>query len=173
MKALLGIDFNGSYTFDPATNKVTFKNLDDAISLSNILVITNVTANTVIYNFASSTKGAVSFNGTELVLDYNTSSMNANDQLQIYLDVKHEGNSLLRRILSALLAPLGYDKLIQRFRNTAIVESGTLTTCSTVTSVTTCSTASNLVNLNGLPADRLIFGQNFAAWAATNRARIT
>jgi hypothetical protein len=121
----------------------------------------------VIYNFASSTKGAVSFNGTELVLDYNTSSMNANDQLQIYLDVKHEGNSLLRRILAALLAPLGYDKLIQRFRNTAILESGTLTTCSTVT------TASNLVNLNGLPADRIVLNQNLAAWAAIHRARIT
>ena len=170
MKALLGTDFNGSYTFEPTNNKVIFRNLDDAISLSNILVITNVTANTVIYNFASSTKGAVSFNGTELVLDHNTSSMNANDQLQIYLDVKHEGNSLLRRILSALLAPLGYDKSIQRFKNAAVVESGTLTTCSTVT---TCSTASNLVNLNGLPADRIVFGQNFAAWAATNRARIT
>ena len=173
MKALLGTDFAGSYIFDAANKKVIFKNLEDDIRLDNILLITNVTAgsaNTVIYNFASSTNGATSFNGTELVLDYDTTSMSNSDVLQIYLDVKPEGNALLRRILNTLLAPLGYDKGLQRFRNTATVESGTLTTCSTVT---TCSTASNLVNLNGLPADRIIFGQNFAAWAATNRARIT
>lgn len=167
MKALLGTDFAGSYTFDPVNKKVIFRNLETDINLDNILLITNVTANTVIYNFASSTNGAVSFNGTELVLDYNTTSMGASDVLQIYLDVKSEGNMLLRRIVAALLAPLGYDKGLQRFRNTAILESGTLTTCSTVT------TASNLVNMNGLATDRLILNQNYSAWAATHRARIT
>lgn len=173
MKALLGTDFVGSYIFDPANNKVIFRNLETDINLDNILLITNVTANTVIYNFASSTNGAASFNGTELVLDYNTTSMNATDVLQIYLDVKSEGNMLLRRIVAALLAPLGYDKTLQRFRNTAILESGTLTTCSTVTTVTTVTTASNLVNMNGLAADRLVLNQNYSAWAATHRARIT
>lgn len=173
MKALLGTDFAGSYTFDAANKKVIFRNLETGINLDNILLITNVTANTVIYNFASSTNGATSFNGTELVLDYNTTSMSNSDVLQIYLDVKSEGNMLLRRIVAALLAPLGYDKTLQRFRNTALLESGTLTTCSTVTTVTTCSTVSNLVNMNGLAADRLILNQNYSAWAATHRARIT
>jgi hypothetical protein len=74
---------------------------------------------------------------------------------------------LLNRIVQALTAPLGYAKDLQRYRNTAIVESGTVTT---VTTVTACT---NVVNLGSLGADRLVLNQNYSAWAATNRARIT
>jgi len=81
--------------------------------------------------------------------------------------------TLLTRIANALLAPLGYSKDLQRFRNTAILESGTLTTCSTVTTVTTCATATNVAQLGGLAADRILTNQNIAAWSASNRARIT
>lgn len=71
---------------------------------------------------------------------------------------------LLTRIVQALAAPLGYAKDLQRYRNTAIIESGTVTT------VTACT---NVVNLGSLGADRLVLNQNYSAWAATNRARIT
>jgi hypothetical protein len=84
--------------------------------------------------------------------------------------------SLLSRILSALLSPLGYDKSLARQRSTAVIESGTLTTCSTVTTVTTVTTlaaATNLVNLGGIPADVLTRMQINSAWASTHRARIT
>jgi hypothetical protein len=77
---------------------------------------------------------------------------------------------LLNRIIVALAAPLGYSRDLQRFRNTAILESGTLTTCTTVT---TCSTATNVAQLGTLAADRIVTTQNIAAWALTNRARIT
>jgi len=77
---------------------------------------------------------------------------------------------LLTRMLGMLLAPLGYSRDLQRFRNTAILESGTLTTCTTVTTVTACT---NVVNLGSLGAERLVLNQNYSAWAATNRARIT
>jgi hypothetical protein len=83
---------------------------------------------------------------------------------------------LLTRMLGMLLAPLGYSRDLQRFRNTAILESGTLTTCTTVTTVTTCATVTactNVVNLGGLSADRLVLNQNYSAWASTNRVRIT
>lgn len=94
------------------------------------------------------------------------------DANPIPVDVGSTGtlSMLLTRIVQALAAPLGYAKDLQRFRNTAILESGTLTTCTTVT---TCSTATNVAQLGGLAADRIVVNQSMAAWAATNRARIT
>lgn len=83
---------------------------------------------------------------------------------------------LLTRILAAMLAPLGYRKDTQRYQASAVLESGTVTTVSTVTTVatvTTCSTVTNVAQLGGLPAERLILNQNYAAWAAVHRARIT
>jgi len=71
---------------------------------------------------------------------------------------------LLTRILAVMLAPLGYRKDTQRYQASAIIESGT---------VTTVTTASNLVNMNGLAADRLVLNQNFSAWAAVHRSRIS
>jgi hypothetical protein len=88
MKKLLGTDIKGSYTFNPAARTITFSNLASNISLENILLITNTTANTIIYTFAGGTlKGQTSFTNNVLTLDFNTTSMNASDVLQIYLDV--------------------------------------------------------------------------------------
>jgi len=84
MKKLVGSDI-GSYGFDPVNKLVTFNNCGN-ISLSNILLITNVTAHTIIYNFAdSNTTGTLA--GNVLTLAYNTTAMGANDVLQIYLDL--------------------------------------------------------------------------------------
>jgi hypothetical protein len=77
---------------------------------------------------------------------------------------------LLTRIVQALTAPLGYVKDLQRYRNTAIVESGTVTS---VTTVVTCSNVTTFANFGTLSAERLVLNQNYSAWAATNRARIT
>jgi hypothetical protein len=101
MKQLLATDTPGSYAFDKTAKTVTFSGLRESITLSNILLITNVTANTIIYNFADSTKGAVSFNNNVLTLDYDTSSMANTDVLQIFLDVPSNEESLhdlLRRM---------------------------------------------------------------------------
>jgi hypothetical protein len=51
MKQLLATDTPGSYAFDKTAKTVTFSGLRQSITLSNILLITNVTANTIIYNF--------------------------------------------------------------------------------------------------------------------------
>lgn len=66
--------------------------------------------------------------------------------------------NLLRRIVQMLLAPLGYDKSLQRYRQTAIIESGTVTT---------------VTNINGRNGDMLVNAQVNAAWALNVRARIT
>lgn len=85
--------------------------------------------------------------------------------------------SLLRRMLNVLLAPLGYDKSLQRYRQTAVIESGTVTTVATVTAVTTVATLTNMTNLTGnigiYQATQEVYGINLQTWNACVRNRIT
>jgi NADPH:quinone reductase-like Zn-dependent oxidoreductase len=78
-----------------------------------------------------------------------------------------DSGSLLRRILQMLMAPLGYDKSLQRNRVTALIESGTVTTVTTVGAVT------SLNNIDGYNARMQILDQNRTSWALNVRARIT
>ena len=106
MKKLLGTDISGSYVFSPAgagSGTITFSGLPSHVTLGlqNILLITNTTANTIIYNFADSTTGAVSFTNNVLTLDVSTTGQSASDKLQVYLDVPSYEESLhdlLRRM---------------------------------------------------------------------------
>lgn len=81
--------------------------------------------------------------------------------------------SLLSRILMYLMAPIGYDKSQKRYRQTAVVESGTITTVSTVTTVTTCNTVSNLTSIGGRDASALLLQQSRASWALNVRSRFS
>lgn len=81
--------------------------------------------------------------------------------------------SLLNRILSVLLSPMGYDRSLGRSRTTTVLESGTVTTVSTVTTVTTCTTVTGLTNIDGRNGAMLINQSNLSAWADCVRARIT
>ena len=131
MKKLLGSDISGNYTFNPTAKTITFSSLQQSLTLSNILLITNTTANTIIYNFADSTTGAVSFTNNVLTLDYNTTSMNSADVLQIYVDVPSYEESLhdLLRRMNKLLESNAVVDLQQRQRLTidAIRNSATAT----------------------------------------------
>jgi hypothetical protein len=181
MKRLLGVDLDGSWTFTPGiagSGTIAFNGV--TLGLNQILLITNATQNTIIYNFADATKGAASYSGGVLTLDASTAGQGAGDSLQIYVDVdepqmidipsKSAMSLLLTRILSILYAPLGYAKDLQRYRATTLIESGTVTT---VTTVTTCSTVSNVVQFGGLAAERIVNSANMSAWAAAHRSRIT
>jgi hypothetical protein len=121
MKKLLGQDASGTYAFNPTAKTVTFSGLSQQITLANILLITNVTANTIIYNFASSSTGAVSFANNVLTLDYDTTSMSATDVLQIYLDLAGEESlhDLLRRMNKLLESNAVVDS---RLRQKVVIE---------------------------------------------------
>lgn len=81
--------------------------------------------------------------------------------------------SLLRRILNVLLAPLGYDKSLQRYRQTAVIESGTITTVATVTTVTNANVGF-ISNFGPLyQAGQEVYNTNLTAWNACVRSRIT
>jgi hypothetical protein len=146
MKHLLGTDITGSYTFNPGAKTVTFSGLSRAITLSNILLITNVTRNTIIYNFADTATGAVSFNNNVLTLTYDTASHSASDVLQVFLDVESKEESLhdlLRRMNKLLESNAVVDnRLRQRITIDAI---GNSTAGQNPTEVTTTIPVSGTV----------------------------
>jgi len=147
MKKLLGTDAVGSYTFTPASNTITLSGLAQAVSLQNFLLITNTTANTIIYNFADPTTGAVSFNNNILTLDYNTSAMASTDLLQIYVDLpsyEETLHDLLRRMNKLLESNAVVDsKLRQKVTIDAI---GNSTAGQSPTEVTTTIPVSGTVS---------------------------
>jgi len=80
-----------AYTFTPSTNTLV---IPRAIQRERLILITNVTTNTVIYNFSDSNLKANTYtvsttgnaNTTTVVLNYNTSGMLSTDKLQITID---------------------------------------------------------------------------------------
>lgn len=78
-----------NYTFNPATKQIDL--IVTGLALEQVLLITNTTTNTIIYNFASQ-GGTLA--GSVLTLDYDTSLMSATDNLQIYIDIEETPNSV-------------------------------------------------------------------------------
>jgi len=73
-----------NYTFNSSTRQVTLTDYT-SVNLESFLLITNVTDNVIIYNFADPAKGGtVSTN--VLTLDYDTTAMSNGDTLQIFID---------------------------------------------------------------------------------------
>ena len=105
-----------NYSFNAAAKTVTF-NTADSITLEQLLIITNVTTNNIIYNFADPNAGGVIENNV-LTLNYDTTSMSSEGRLQIFLDniltpssdetlqLVNEQTELLRR-MTKLLEPSG------------------------------------------------------------------
>lgn len=73
-----------NYSFDAPAQTVTF-NTTDVITLEQLLIITNVTTNKIIYNFADPNAGG-SITNNVLTLDFDTTSMSSGDKLQIFVD---------------------------------------------------------------------------------------
>ena len=79
------------YTFTPSTNTIIIPRV---VPRERLILITNVTTNTVIYNFSDSNLKANTYtvsstgnaNTTTVVLNYNTSGMTSTDKLQITID---------------------------------------------------------------------------------------
>jgi hypothetical protein len=92
------------YTFDASAKTVTFDSFAD-IDIKRVLLITNVTDNIIIYNFADATIGGTAATNV-LTLDYDTTTMSDSDELQVYYDM----GSLVQRIdeASATITYIGY-----------------------------------------------------------------
>jgi hypothetical protein len=81
-KVLIGRDLGG-YTFNKVSKTITFSGFN--CSLDGLLMVTDVTNNTIIYQFNDPTKGGDIVNNT-LTLDYNTNvaGFSNTDNLQIF-----------------------------------------------------------------------------------------
>jgi hypothetical protein len=73
-----------TYTFVPAAKTVQLTGLG-SVDIKGLLLITNVTDNVIIYNFADPLKGGTAA-GNTVTLTHDTSSMAAGDNLQIFYD---------------------------------------------------------------------------------------
>ena len=80
------------YTFNPATKTITFPRY---VPQEHLILITDITANKVLYNFSDPSLGYTSYSsvvnndGTELttiVLTYNTSALSSVDEIQVVID---------------------------------------------------------------------------------------
>jgi hypothetical protein len=137
-----------NYTFNPAAKTVTFTDYA-SLDLSDVILITNVTDGTIIFNFASpNLVGSVAAN--VLTLNYDTSAMSSTDRLAIYLDDSYtpssdEAIALLRRMVK-LMEPLAVQDVSQRQRVTvdAITSGITLSTIQTVSSVNNIGAIGNI-----------------------------
>ena len=79
------------YTFNASTKQITF-NTNEVLTLERLLIITNVTGNLIIYNFADPNLGGTISNNV-LTLNYNTALMNDTDRLQIFLENSYTPSS--------------------------------------------------------------------------------
>lgn len=108
-----------NYIFDKTARTITFVDLP-SINLEQILLITNVTSNVIIYNFADSSLRGITTDNI-LTLNFDTSVMNNSDKLQIFIDNESTPsseeyqeqifNALLTLIKSATYARDGSDRI--------------------------------------------------------------
>lgn len=177
MKKMVGIEA-GSYIFDASAKTVTFSGLG-TLALEQILLITNVTDNILIYNFADAAKGG-SMSSNVLTLDYDTASMSDDDRLQIFVSDTDDPTWFglkdvavyLKNILNAVVRPVFMDPTNGTVRVTgSLTTAGTVSTVSTVTSVTTMA---NQTNIGGFSAQLTeLYDMTKSTWAASVRSRIS
>ena len=178
-----------NYIFDASARTLTLSDFT-TVRLDGLQLITNVTDNTIIYNFAAPTLGAT-VSDNVITLAYDTTSMTDTDSIQIIYDSGTEvalydeqqaQTAILEQIKtnSELLAQLSVvvknlqqatvdppylDKSVNATRNQIV--SGTINT------VTTATTVGTVTNIDTYQGKLLMIGQDISAWALTVRGRIS
>lgn len=174
------------YTFNPVLKTISI-DLTDQVTLANVLLITNVTSNIIIYNFANPLLGG-SMQNNILTLDYDTTSMSLSDELQIFLDIDgapsseatlsalNEQIALMKRLLM-LLNPIATQDSANRQRvlvdnilgGSVIVSQGT---ASNLNATVSQSTASNLNANIGIVSNIAGYGGSDPRFHLLDTARI-
>lgn len=171
-KVLIGADL-GSYSFNKTAKTITFSGFKPI--LEEILLITDVTNGTIIYQFNDLTKGGT-LSGQVLTLTYDTTgaSFNNTDSLQIFYwseqpqAVSIQDMSILfRHLIEAVQNPSYYNKA----KNRVDVNLPPETSISSVNSVEIISKLNYLGN--NISASTLVTSELFTSWALTVRSKIT
>jgi hypothetical protein len=157
-----------NYIFDASARTVQFVDFT-SVDLESLLLITNVTDNKIIYNFANPSRGG-GVNGNTVTLVYDTTSMSDTDALQIYYDDGKEAASetsilALEDILDYLKVLVSNTKVLATQdtlqRQRVVVEgtvgvNGTVTTNATYGEITNRQEMARLEFANGIRSN-LIF----------------
>lgn len=147
-----------NYTFSAAAKTITFGDYG-SIVLDSVLLITNVTDNVIIYNFASAGLGGTVATNV-LTLDYDTTSMADADDLQIFYEdtaqdfTNDPTNGTLVNLganndvtVASLPLPTGAaTSALQSTQDTSI--NSLLKPASTLAAVTTLGTITNVVHID-------------------------
>lgn len=139
------------YTFDASAQTIT---CSEFTNLQSIALITNVTDNVIIYNFADATKKGTLSNGV-LTLQYDTTTMSDTDVLQI---IMHTGTEIDR---------IGFAKAISNGVDTAF-----FTLRQTGSGMTVNQTAGNLVITTGTTTRAETIIRSNQSYSGGIRARI-
>ncbi|GEM_PF-4959879 len=142
------------YSFNPLTKEITF--LDNAdVKIEGLQLITNLKRGAIIYQFNEQTKGGVLI-GNVLTLNYDTSTMQSSDVLQIIYSPPTGGYfnrmlALLDQIWRATarpewLVPLSTGKALRM-----VIDNNS--------SLNTVATINNLVALNNIDSRELVWAQ--------------
>jgi len=157
-----------NYKFNKTNGQITLTDFI-SIELERVLIITNITAGVVIYQFNSPTKLAT-VSGNIIDLTYDTSAMNDNDDLMIYVDTE-TANLVLAPRTDDLMGML--QRMVKLMESLAIVDVAqrqrisldaiaagvtlpTVSTVTTVTGVTTVTTVSNMTANAGMDREQYI-----------------
>lgn len=145
-----------SYTFSPSTKQITL-NEPTQIKIEQILLITNITDNTIIYNFADNSLGG-SISNNVLTLNYNTTLMTETDSLQIFIDTPNIDFIALNNLLTDGLSEIVHQ--LQSIRNdSGMADVSGRVRCNIETSATvpvsitanqTLATVTNIAQMGGM-----------------------
>lgn len=161
------------YSFNASTKQITLNELT-SIKIEQILLITNITDNTIIYNFADSNLGG-SVVGNVLTLKYDTALMDNLDSLQIFIETPNTDFVQLNNLLTDGIAEIVHQ--LQSIRNDGgmadvsgrvrcNVETGSMNigTATTVTGVTTVGTVTNMSQAGGMALQQSVVGLTNNSW---------
>jgi hypothetical protein len=160
MKKLLGVDIVGTATLSPGISNVgTVTFTGPVLGLHQLLIVTNVTRNVIVYNFADPDAGEAAYANNVLTLTANTATHSASDVLQVFVDVPEadfpspsiaDRTDNLLVMMSRIVKLLESNAVVdQQQRQRIAVDSfiATIPTLTTVTGVTTVSTVSSVTNI--------------------------
>ena len=172
------------YSFNASTKKITLNELT-SIKIEQILLITNITDNTIIYNFADNSLGG-SVVGNVLTLKYDTTLMDNLDSLQIFIETPNTDFVQLNNLLTDGIAEIVHQ--LQSLRNdggmadvsgrvrcnveTGTINVGTATTVTTVTGVTTVGTVTNMSQAGGVGLQNATMSMTNGAWLSKRNSII-
>ena len=162
-----------TYVFSASANTITSTSFN---SLESVLLITNVSRNAILYNFADNTLGG-SLVGNVLTLAKDCSGMSDADLLQIFIDTPNTDFEYLNALLASGLAEIVHQ--LQSIRNDGgmadaagrvrvAIESGSVGISGTVATLTNLT---NIGTQNGTLF--LINGLNVAAQNLRNKIVIS